>query len=506
MSAQLQDLLPPFDPTAYISITSAQLLQLITGTTPNNGIGMCLVTTDSAGAAVVPDASTYTKWQAYIWIRISASAVTVYVWNPYVSDVTYKGWVTLTSSSIAPGTIVTSMIAAGAITSSLISSCSASVLTGSLPSYMLAVAAASSYSSNGLMQNTSPMFGQLNGTGSTVGAPVIGNAAVVLANMAAQSVAGNQSVGVGNIVDYSVTSTQLKNNGLSATGNSYLAFQAAIDLAYNISTPSKGLIGTPSSTNFDITNVTYNTTVLPGDVVVVNSKNGGGLGGLVTTRKAILTLAEPSSPAIPQVPLVAAGQSAYALANAQGANGGTPLGRILQQVVITDSTPYTAQYGGTSGTYSSNVSTGPSTSHAATNAIPSWGSNSSGISTNTVMQTPLVCVFQPLQGLTSTIVVEVDMQLSNNQAGDTEVAALFMNPATTATNAVAANGVYIKDINAIATVRLLYKTTPASTNPITFQACHGSTNNYSYYNNVSNGTTALFGGVVVSSMKITEYI
>ena len=81
MSANTQDLNAPFDPTAYLNITGAQLLQLITGATPGTNNGIVIATSDVAGVPDVPDAATTTKWKNYIWLRRGATSNTPYIWN-----------------------------------------------------------------------------------------------------------------------------------------------------------------------------------------------------------------------------------------------------------------------------------------------------------------------------------------------------------------------------------------------------------------------------------------
>jgi len=57
------DLIAPFDPTAYATITGAQLLQYIQGAEPSSDRGFCLFTTDVAAVPVVPDAAATTEWK-----------------------------------------------------------------------------------------------------------------------------------------------------------------------------------------------------------------------------------------------------------------------------------------------------------------------------------------------------------------------------------------------------------------------------------------------------------
>ena len=128
------DVTAPFDTTAYSSITGAQLLQLVSGVVPYTDKGMIIVTTDVGVNPVVPDASVTTKWQRYIWMRFSASAVSVYVWNSTIAtQITYLNWQSITISGIGVGSIVGSMIADNTIADIKIISLDASKLTGSLP-------------------------------------------------------------------------------------------------------------------------------------------------------------------------------------------------------------------------------------------------------------------------------------------------------------------------------------------------------------------------------------
>lgn len=127
----LQDLQAPFDPTAYPEITQAEILQIVSGASPANGKGMVVVTADIATVPQVPDATTHTKWQTYLWARVQVASVTVYVWNPNgASDATYQKWVTLTVASIADGSITNPKLAALAVTDDKVASVSYSKITG----------------------------------------------------------------------------------------------------------------------------------------------------------------------------------------------------------------------------------------------------------------------------------------------------------------------------------------------------------------------------------------
>lgn len=127
----LQDLQAPFDPTAFPQITQAEILQLITGAFPAVDAGMIKVTVDVGGVPTVPDALTNTKWQNYLWARVQASSVTVYVWNfNGAIDATFQKWVTISQASIADGSLTNSKYANLSITDDKIASVSIAKITG----------------------------------------------------------------------------------------------------------------------------------------------------------------------------------------------------------------------------------------------------------------------------------------------------------------------------------------------------------------------------------------
>jgi hypothetical protein len=143
MAASEQDILEPFDPTGYASISGAQLKQFLNGATPFTDKGIIIATADVAGVPEVPDAATNTKWRNYIWLRIGASAVTPYIWNNAAGNHTDGSgnnilkWYTVASASIGVGTITNAMIADNTIESVKIVSLDAGKLTGSLPAAIL---------------------------------------------------------------------------------------------------------------------------------------------------------------------------------------------------------------------------------------------------------------------------------------------------------------------------------------------------------------------------------
>lgn len=125
------DFVAPFDPTGYVTITGAQLLQFLQGLSPNVSEGIAIVTEDVAAVPQVPDANTNTKWQRYIWIRQSATSVGVYVWNPGgASDPTFLQWQSINIAGIAAGSIQGFMIADNTIPSVKIISLDWSKLSG----------------------------------------------------------------------------------------------------------------------------------------------------------------------------------------------------------------------------------------------------------------------------------------------------------------------------------------------------------------------------------------
>jgi len=116
---QVIDFLTPFDPSGYVTISGAQLEQLVGGLAPNLSIGLFLITTDIVGVPTVPNATTTTKWQAYGWLRITPqnNGVALYIWNPNGAvDATLLQWQVANIGSIPNGTITGSMIAGLTIT------------------------------------------------------------------------------------------------------------------------------------------------------------------------------------------------------------------------------------------------------------------------------------------------------------------------------------------------------------------------------------------------------
>ncbi len=126
-----QYILPPFDPTAYPTLSGAQLYQFGSGLQPNTNYGFTVQTTDVSTVPVVPDANTYPELKAFMWKRNSAASVGAYLWNDTAtSDPTYLKWVSINIAALGTGVIVNSMIADNTITDSKIVDLDYSKLTG----------------------------------------------------------------------------------------------------------------------------------------------------------------------------------------------------------------------------------------------------------------------------------------------------------------------------------------------------------------------------------------
>lgn len=116
-----QYILPSFDPTAYPTLSGAQLYQFGTGMQPNTGYGFTVQTDDVATVPVVPDANTYPELKRFLWKRNSATSVGAYLWNDAATpDPTYLKWVSINIAALGTGVIVNSMIADNTITDSKI--------------------------------------------------------------------------------------------------------------------------------------------------------------------------------------------------------------------------------------------------------------------------------------------------------------------------------------------------------------------------------------------------
>lgn len=132
------DLTAPFDPTAYTTLSGAQLLQLVSGLAPYADKGLVVTTIDSAvGVPVVPDANATPKWQGYVWRRIGFTPgdnnIYFYGWNPHISAGAMNQWQSLTLTGIPIG-VITNQMLAGSITADKIASVNwAALSAGTIP-------------------------------------------------------------------------------------------------------------------------------------------------------------------------------------------------------------------------------------------------------------------------------------------------------------------------------------------------------------------------------------
>ena len=128
------DLIPGLDPTAFTSITGAQLDTLVGSATPFTDKGIVMVTTDVGGVAQVPTADVTTKWQTYLWLQISPSttSVALYAWNPNQTNANpnFLNWQPVTLSAIPAGSIQGYQLAPATVTSDKILNISLSQVVG----------------------------------------------------------------------------------------------------------------------------------------------------------------------------------------------------------------------------------------------------------------------------------------------------------------------------------------------------------------------------------------
>lgn len=197
-----QDLIAGFDPTSYATISGAQLLELVGGANPYTDKGFIILNSDTGGVPNVPDATTTTKWQSYLWLRLSplTTSFTLLAWNPAQTynlgysdgsgNTVSTNWNPVSTGSIPAGSILGYMIANATITADKIISIDISQVTGA-----------------GSLVNTATVPAAGSITGSFATGFVINNGAVTNVMLALLSVA------TGNIQDDAVTPAKLAPSG-----------------------------------------------------------------------------------------------------------------------------------------------------------------------------------------------------------------------------------------------------------------------------------------------------
>jgi len=355
------------------------------------------------------------------------------------------------------------------------------------------------------------------GTGvSTVGQTIVvdtGNAALKYADVtpAKQTTTGSLTTVTGAITDRTITNIQLYTSAGNAAGlqdatnsqsNSGVLPATgalnAVDPFNNISVPAKSVPGQTYSSAIG----TWGS-VVAGDVLVVNN----ALTGYVTNKRAILTLAEPSaSTTTPQVPMAAGSSAVYAITNPQGNSN---FGRVLNSLFVTDTNWFTCTYATNSSQPTNNAtSTGPSTTRPSFTTTPSGAT--AALSTNTVANIPTFNAantsFTPVSS-SSTIIVEVNVNLGNNSSTSANVVALFQGLGATATSSVAATSSYINVATTMQNVTLKYIVgSHTAGTPINFQVAVGAITGTIYYNTASGASTGGFNGNAVSTFSVIEYL
>lgn len=411
-----QDLVPPFDPTGYATLTGAQLLQLITGTTPYLNQGMTVWTADIGGVPQVPAANVNTKWQRYIWIRVQPAAVSAYLWNQNgITDPTYSNWVPM-QGAIAALSILGSMIAENTITADKIVGIDWSQITSGVPA------------------------------GFTPGGVAGGSLAGVYPNptIAPLAVTG------ANIANQTITSANIASNSITAN----LMAPGSVSIA--------SVVGPP---------------VNIGDLVGVTSNVGNGVLGYFVP-KLITQLTNPGGVGdAGKVPTVNNAGNGFQL------SAPTVITKVLQSLQTVDYNQFNFI---------------PGTALASTITLPT-----SAIST---LANGLTVNAFPLKSAASTVDIEVMVNLTVS-ATEVVFIALFRSDNGTPTNAVAATLLSINPGTSVLPVQLFlrYSYQPGTVGFPTYTVgIGGASNAYNIYYNTDTSSHNLLGGLISSSIKVTE--
>lgn len=108
MTALAQDFVKGLDLTVQPSVNGADINQIMDAGVPATDKGLIVTTTDSGSTPDVPNATTTTKWQRYLWRRARNSGLSpiLYYWNPNAtSDATYLKWQAVSGSSTSAGAL-----------------------------------------------------------------------------------------------------------------------------------------------------------------------------------------------------------------------------------------------------------------------------------------------------------------------------------------------------------------------------------------------------------------
>jgi hypothetical protein len=333
------DFIVGLDPTGLLNITGAQLAQLVNSAAPQTDRGLVIVSTDALGVPNVPNPNTgNAEWVRYIWLRILATSVIPYVWNPAAAtdttDTALLNWVTIQQSSFAPNSIPGTALINNSVPASAIVSLAYAQLTGAPSAASTSntnALTSDGYITSNLFSNANFVWGCLQGSGNTPGTPILAAGSVSSASIPAQAVAGNQTALTGQIKDNTVTSVQLLNNGGVTIGGGNFQSLAAVDPGYNMSISTKSIAGLPSVSNYRLSSDGVNGSL--GDVLAVNYNGASNQAGWVRCTRAILSLADPTvaSAAAGKIIQVNAGSTGYQLAALQP---------ILQETLVVNKTVY----------------------------------------------------------------------------------------------------------------------------------------------------------------------